>query len=204
MLSCLGAFIRPISFTLTEPLSSWNGSDANGGCPQVCALSNMVCDCTGQTRDLSAVTLIDDVVPTFQSDVPGAWASELYTVFTSKNSYALGFQFGSMAFALRKVELHLFFCPSWRIPQLGLTISVYTSLVFPSFNPPTGLHPLGNVTLTSDLENCVSLTRISITTQTDRAVTKYFIVFSSSTTIGGIYIGEVKFSDEHISTSSSM
>ena len=78
MLSCLGTFIRPTSFTLTGLLSQ-NGSDAYGGCPQVCVvpvmLSNMVCDCTGQTADISGVTLINDVVPTFESDVPGAWAS---------------------------------------------------------------------------------------------------------------------------------
>ena len=202
-LSCLGTFIRPTSFTLTG-LSSQNGSDANGGCPQVCVLSNMVCDCTGQTADISGVTLINDVVPTFESDVPGAWASDLYTVHTSQNSYALGFQFDStMAFTLREVELYLFICPSWGIPGQSVTISVYRSLLFPDFLPPTG-PPLGNVKLTSDLVNCICLTRISITTQTDTAYTDYFIVFSSSITVGGVYIGEVKFSDQLISTSSSM
>ena len=206
-MSCLGTFIRPTVFTLTGLLSQ-NGSDANGGCPQVCVmsvLSIMVCDCTGQTTDISGITLINDVVPTFETDVPGAWASDLYTVLASKNSYALGFQFDiNMAFALREVELYLFFCASWGIPQESPTISVYRSLLFPAFSPPSGLPPLGNVTLTSDQQNCASLTRISITTQIDTAYTMYFIVFSHSTTIGGIYIGEVKFNDEPISTSSSM
>ena len=165
----------------------------------------MVCDCTGQTTDISGITLINDVVPTFQTDVPGAWASDLYTVHASKTSYVLGFQYDSnMAFALREVELYLFFCPSWIIPQESLTISVYRSLLFPAFSPPSGLPPLGNVTLTSEQQNCNSLTRIAITTQTDAAYTNYFIVFSYLTIIGGIYIGEVKFSDEPISTSSSM
>ena len=179
--------------------------------PQVCVvpvmMSNTVCDCTGQTTDISGITLINDVVPTFESDVPGAWASDLYTARTSQNSYALGFQFDStMAFILREVELYLFFCPSWGIPWQSVTISVYTSLLFPDFFPPTGLPPLGNVTLTSDQQNCVSLIRISITTQIDDVRTNYFIVFSSTTTVGGIniYIGEVKFSDVFISTSSSM
>ena len=199
MLSCLGVFIRPTLFTLTG-LSSQNGSDANGGCPQVCVLSNMVCDCTGQGVDISGVTLINDVVPTFVSDVPGPWASDLYTARTSRNSYALGFQFAiNMAFALQEVELY---CPSWSIPQQGVTISVYRSLLFPAFLPPTGLPPLGNVTLTSDQQNCNSLTRISIITQTDGANINYFIVFSTSSFVGGIYIGEVSFSDEVISTSS--
>ena len=168
-------------------------------------MSNMMCDCTGHTTDISGVTLINDVVPTFESDVPGAWASDLYTARTSQNSYALGFQSAiTMAFALREVELYLFFCPSWNIPQEILTISVYRSILFPEFLPPTGLPPLGNVTMTSDQQNCNSLTRIVITTQTDAAYTNYFIVFSSSTTVGGVYIGEVKFSDQLISTSSSM
>ena len=204
-MSCLGTFIRPPSFTLTSGLFSGNGSDANGGCPQVCVMSNRVCDCTGLTTDLSGITLINDVVPTFESDVPGAWASDLYTGRTSQNSYALGFEFDiTMAFALREVELYILFCPSWSIPRQRLTISVYRSLLFPAFQPPTGLPPLGNVTLTSDQQNCASLTRVSITTRTDAAYTNYFIVFSTSTNLGGVYIGEVKFSDEPISTRSSM
>ena len=80
--------------------------------PQVCVLSHMVWDCTGHTTDLSGVTPINDVA--FESDVPGAWASDLYTVFTSQDSYAVGFQFDiAMAFAIQDVELSLFFCPSW-------------------------------------------------------------------------------------------
>ena len=203
MLSCLGEFISPTSFTLTG-LSSQNGSDANGGCPQVCVMSNRVCDCTGQTTDLTGITLINGIVPTFLSDVPG-WASDLYTACASQNSYNLGFKFDStMAFALREVELYLFFCPTWTIPQQSVTISVYKSLLFPMFFPPSGLPPLGNVTLTSDQHNCNSLTRISITTQTDAASINYFIVFSSSINVRGIYIGEVKFRDQPISTNSSM
>ena len=85
-----------------------------------------------------------------------------------------------------------------------MTISVYRSLLFPAFQPPSGIPPFGNVTLTSDHQNCNSLIRILITTETDQPYINYFIVFSSITTVGGIYIGEVKFSDELISTSSSM
>ena len=87
---------------------------------------------------------------------------------------------------------------------LGLTISVYRSVLYPDFFPPAGLPPLGNVTLTSDLENCNSLARIAITIETDAVYTNYFIGFSTSTNLGGIYIGEAKFSDEAISTRSSM
>ena len=95
-----------------------------------------------------------------------------------------------MTFAIQEVELYLFFCPSLGIPRQGLTISVYRSLLFPDFFPPTGLLPLGNVTLTSDLENCNSLTRIAITIETDA---KYLIVFSTSTNLGGVHIGEYEF-----------
>ena len=168
-------------------------------------MSNMVivCDCTGRTSNSSGITLTNDVVPTFESDVPGAWASDLYTGRTSQPSYALGFEFDiNMAFALREVELYLLVCPTWSIPQQDVTISVYRSLLFPDFLPPTGLPPLGNVTLTNEQQNCASLTRISITTETDAAYTNYFIVFSRSSNVGGIYIGEVKFNNEAISTSS--
>ena len=202
-MSCLGTFIRPPSFTLTSGLFSGNGSDAHGGCPQVCVMSNRVCGCTGQTTDLSGIALINDVVPTFETDVPGAWASDLYTVFTSQRSHGLGFQF-DMPFVLREVELYIFFCPSWNIPRQRLTISVDRSLLFPYFLPPSELPPLGNVTLTSDQQNCASLTRVFITTQADEAYINYFIVFSTSTNLGGVYIGEVKFSDEPISIRSSI
>ena len=60
MLSLLGTFIRQTPFILTG-LSSQNGSDAKGGCSQVCVLSHMVCDCTGHTTDLYGITLINDV-----------------------------------------------------------------------------------------------------------------------------------------------
>ena len=205
MLSCLGAFIRPTSFTLTG-LSSNNGSDANGGCPEICVMSNMVCTYTGQIKDLSGVTLINDIYPTFEPDVPGAWTSDLYTASANQNSYFLGFQFDIiMGFVLREVELYLFFCPSWNIPWQSVTISVYRSLLFPMFHPITG-PPLGNVTLTSDQQNCDSLIRISIPIETDVLYANYFIEFSSITAVGEIfiYIGEVKFSDEFNSTRSSM
>ena len=70
---------------------------------------------------------------------------------------------------------------------LGLTIR---SVLYPDFFLPTGLPPLGNVTLTSDLENCNSLTRIAITIETDAVYTNYFIGFCTSTNLGGIYIWE--------------
>ena len=56
-------------------------------------------DCTGLTSSSSGITLINDVVPTFESDVPGAWASDLYTARTSQNSYTLGFQFDIICIA---------------------------------------------------------------------------------------------------------
>ena len=61
---------------------------------------------------------------------PGPLTSTLY--LQVKTPMTLGFQFDiNMAFALREVELYLFFCPSWGIPQESLTISVYRSLLFP-------------------------------------------------------------------------
>ena len=141
-------FIQPLSFALTG-LAPQNGSDANGGCPQLCVLSNTVCNCTGQTIDLSGITLINGVVPTFEAEVPGVWASDLYTLLFRQNSYYLGFRFDiNMTFLLREEELYLFFCPSWNNPQQSLTINVYSS---PNFLPPSGHPPLGNVKFSDEV-----------------------------------------------------
>ena len=54
-------FFRHVDLSNILYLTGLSGSDANGGCPQVCVLSHMVCDCTGHTTDLYGITLINDV-----------------------------------------------------------------------------------------------------------------------------------------------
>ena len=174
-------------------LSSINGSDSNTGCPLVCKMTGAsyegFCDCTGQFySELSLMEL-------FLHDVSqrGIWASQLYTVDATTTSYAIGFRF-STSFMLQKVELSIFLCIPWSIPRSGLTINIHRDIVFPGFTSTT---PIGSRTLTLQ-PNCVSLETIYITTSPTSNGNIYFIEFTNSVTVGGIYIGEVIFRDHVI------
>ncbi len=190
---CIGVTISSTSFTLTG-VSSINGSDPNAGCPSVCRMtdssSERFCDCTRQLSHTNG-TLIDGIIPTFDVSQRGTWASQLYTADVTATSYAIGFRFYS-SFMLQEVELSIFLCSAWFIPRSSLTINIHSSIVFPGFTSTT---PIGSTTLTSD-SNCISLESIYIRTASTRANTIYFIEFTNTATIGGIYIGEVIFRDE--------
>ncbi len=188
----LGATFRPSAFTLTG-VSSINGSDPNAGCPSVCrmtgASSERFCDCTGQLS-LTNGTLIDGIIPTFDVSQRGTWASQLYTVNSTLNSYTVSFQF-PQSIMLREVELNIFFCTLWNMPNEALTINVYRSITFPAFLPDS---LLGNVTLRENMSNCLSSINITINLSLVKSSTIYIIKFVNSRTIGGI--GEVTFRDE--------
>ncbi len=149
------------------------------------------CDCTGGiTSDFNA-TLIDGIIPTLDVSQRGTWASQLYTVDISATSHAIGFRFSS-SFMLQDVELSIFLCTTWSIPRLGLTINIHSGIVFPTFTSTT---PIGSRTLSLQ-PNCVSLETIYITTSPTSNGNIYFIEFTNSVTVGGIYIGEVIFRDQ--------
>ena len=188
----IGAVIHPAEFTYTE-VSSTNGSDPNAGCPSVCrmtASSERFCDCTGLSSDTNG-TLIDGIIPTFDVSLRGTWASQLYTADVTATLYPIGFRF-SNSFMLQEVELSIFFCTPWLIPRSGLTINIHRGIVFPAFISTT---PIGSTTLTLE-SNCLSLKTIYITTSPTRDGNIYFIEFTNSVAVGGIYIGEVTFRDE--------
>ena len=196
-----GAVYTPSKFTLTG-VSSAHGSDADAGCPSACVgivSSVRVCDCVGVTTDRTGITLIDGVIPMFDISQPN-WAAQLYTATTIRPIQSIEFQF-SNNFTLRRVDLYLFFCPSQNIPNLGLlSISVYQSSLFPlSYK---GLL-LGNITLTMEGQNCVELIPLSIPSSSASLQSNYFIEFSMENVIGGVYIGEVVFSDEVATVTSS-
>ncbi len=189
----IGATFYPAAYTLTG-VSSINGSDPNAGCPSVCRMTSAnndrFCDCTGQLSDTSG-TLIDGIIPTFDVNQRGTWASQLYTVDATTTSHAIGFRFSS-SFMLQEVELSIFLCIPWLIPRSGLTINIHRGIVFPAFISTT---PIGSTTLTLE-SNCLSLKSIYITTSPTRDGNIYFIEFTNSVAVGGIYIGEVTFRDE--------
>ena len=196
-----GAVYTPSKFTLTG-VSSAHGSDANAGCPSACLRmqnSIRVCNCVGVTTDTTGITLIDGVIPMFDISQPN-WAAQLYTAITSRAIQSIEFQFSS-SFMLRRVDLYLFFCPSQNIPNQGvLSISVYHSILFP--NSIVGLL-FGNITLTMGGQNCVELIPLSIPISSASQYINYFIEFSMENRFGGVYIGEVVFSDEVATVTSS-
>ena len=189
----LGAFIHPTAYTLTFVISL-NGSSVNGSCPQEC-VGGDVCDCTNTTLNITGV-LIDGVVPTIDiTQRRTTWAGQLLTVKPNRLDYAIGFRFESRIM-LCEVELYVFHCPSWNIGTD--TINIYNALKFPNFIKQ--FNSAGNVTLTSNMENCESLTRVSIPLQTTVNTSNYFIEFTNSNgmAVQHVYIGEVRFSDQLI------
>ena len=150
-----------------------------------------------QGNSLESSSMIDDVVPTLGTSQRGTWATQLLTVRGNTQNIRIGFQFQNTVM-LCEVELHLFYCPFWNIPMGAITINIYNSLLFPLFIDSFG-GSVGNVTLTSDMANCESLTRVSIPLQGARSTLVYFIEFTSSQqSIQWIHIAEVRFSNEII------
>ena len=178
-------------------MTSLNGSSVNGNCPQECVgiiRDTIICNCNCTTVPDQNKTgvLIDGVIPTINTNQRG-WARQLLTVRTGGQRYIISFRFGSSVM-LRVLELYVFHCPSWNIGTD--TISIYNTVIFPSsirvFNSA------GNVTLTSDMENCDSIIRVYITLQMTLNTSNYFIEFTNSNgmPVQHIYIGEVRFSDQ--------
>ena len=174
---------------------SVHGSDANAGCPSTCVRmisSVRVCNCVGVTTDITGITLIDGVIPMLDVSQTN-WAAQLYTAKATQNNWIIDFQFPSSSM-LRWVDLYLLFCQRLMILGQGiLSIRVYQSLLFPQ-----GIKGLllGNVTLTVEGQSCDNLTQVSIPINPLSVYTQYLIEFSMENILGGIYIGEVTFSDE--------
>ena len=80
-------------------------------------------------------------------------------------------------------------------------IVIHNGASFPQFIR-VFVDSIGSVTLTSDLQNCTSLTRVSIPLQMARNTTQYFIELTnpSGDLIEWVHIAEVRFSDQPITT----
>ena len=202
-----GSFLTPNAYTLPQVMAV-NGSNANGVCPTECVVQSpgiRLCDCTDSTLADEAITasvLIDGVVPTIDTSERNSadefvWAAPLLTVRTSTGSVTLGFRFQTRV-VLCEVELYVFHCPAWGIGADNITI--HNGATFPQFIP--GIFPSrGRVFLTSDMQDCTSLTRVSIPLQMATSTSSYFIEINSvSGTIEWVHIAEVRFSDQCDST----
>ena len=116
----------------------------------------------------------------------------MYTVDTTQRSIAIGFMF-EQPITLQAIELNMFFCKEWHIPSGAITITIFQSLLYPNFAPTL---MIGNISLSSDKMNCNSLCTLNIHISSSILNSEIvFMQFSGQTRLGGLYIGEVKFSD---------
>ena len=179
-----------------------NGSNANGDCLTECvvlASGISTCDCTDSIltdEHITASVLIDGVVPAIDTSERNSsdefvWAAPLLTVRASTGSVTLGFRFQTRV-VLCEVELYVFHCPAWGIGAED--IRIYNGATFPQF---IALFSIGRMILISDIQNCTSLTRVSIPLQMATRTSSYFIEINSvSGTIEWVHIAEVRFSDQ--------
>ena len=164
----------------------------------VCYYTSCIEYCTG--------VLIDGVVPTLDTAERNTaneyvWAAPLLTVRGTTDSVLLGFRFQDSVL-LREVQLHLFNCPVWNIA--AQSIRIYNEIAFPIFSRV--FDSIGVVTLTSELQSCDSLTRVSIPLQMALSTNSYFIEFRypSGAVIEWLHIAEVRFNDQPIPTDNMM
>ena len=204
-----GSFLTPNAYTLSGVMEV-NGSNVNGDCPTECVVLSSginICDCTDSTLGEEAInaSVLIDGVPTIDTSERNdsadefVWAAPLLTVnATSTGSVTLVFRFETRV-VLCEVELYIFNCPAWGIGADD--IGIRNGATFPTFITE-GFPSRGRVILTSDMQNCTSLTRVSIPLQMANSTSSYFIEFNSlpAGTIEWVHIAEVRFSDQCNST----
>ena len=210
MLLIIGALFRPDGYTL-EGVEAVYGSSENGNCPVQCVgMVNSIrrCFCGIGNENIINGALIDGIVPliidTTLRDAPGinfVWASQLYTARRNTGSAGVGnvtisFRFFNR-FTLREVELYMFNCPTMGIGTQSAHVNDAGGgfLISRQF-----AMDLGSVT-TTDMLTCTSLTRVSIQIQTPSHARYYAIDFT--TPYEWVHIGEVRFSDQLITTTSA-
>ena len=135
------------------------------------------------------------------------WLNQLYTVMGGANSVMIRVRLDATSngatLPAREVVIHIFNCPAWGIG--AETITVRYSATFPNFFGV--LDSPGSVSLTTNIQNCDSLTRVSIPLQPiNDVVPIYFLVFHnpSGAVIQWVHIGEVMFSDQPIAVPTTM
>lgn len=144
--------------------------------------------------------MIDGIIPSI--DVTSTtWASQMFTWVNDFGTILLiGFEFQN-SIVLQEVELYIFYCPAWNIGFPKMTF--FRGRDFPNNIELIG-GDLGTIIMTSDMEDCENITRVSIPLRSDPPSTTYSIKFETSTPSSRlwIHIAEVKFSDQLIPTQS--
>ena len=167
-----------------------NGSQVNGGCPASWVTDHTtLCQCSdGNTSGLH----IDDIIPDINTSNRGSWANQLFTICNYHSIVQIGFQFPEPV-QITSVELNLFICYQWNIPQGQFNVTISTSahiitLIAESI--------LGNLVVDMNETNCNSLTRLIIDLKSNVTSMNYIVKFISLAPLNRLYIGEIVFGSQ--------
>ena len=165
-----------------------NGSQVNGGCPASCVLGSTICQCSdGNTSGLH----IDGIIPDINTSTTGCWAKQLFAICNNQRSVPIGFQFHEPVL-ITSVELNLFICYQWNIPQHQFNVTISTSAhIFP-FTESI----LRNLVIDMNEANCNSLTRLIIDLKSNMTSMNYIVRFITPTHLNRLYIGEIIFRNQ--------
>ena len=148
-----------------------NGSQVNGSCPASCVLGTTLCQCSdGHTSGLH----IDGIIPDINTSNRGSWANQLFAICKNEKKLPIGFQFHEPVL-ITSVELILFVCYEWNIPQLQFNVTISTSALI----TPLAGSILGNLEVDMNEANCNSLTRLTIDLNSNMTSMNYIVKFIS-------------------------
>ena len=93
---------------------------------------------------------------------------------------------------ITSVELNLFICYEWNIPQHQFNVTISTS----AHIIPITESILGNLVVDMTEANCNSLTRLIIYLKSNMTSTNYVVKFISQAPLYRLYIGEIVFRNQ--------
>ena len=169
-------------------MDNFNGSQVNGGCPASCVIRTTICQCSdGNTSGLH----IDGIIPDIDTSNTGSWANQLFAICTHSANVPIGFQFHEPVL-ITSIELNLFICYQWNIPQHHFNVTISTSARI----TPITESILGNLVVHMNEANCNSLTRRIIDLNSNMTSTNYIVEFISQALLYRLYIGEIVFRNQ--------
>ena len=170
-----------------------NGSQVNGGCSASCVLGTTLCQCSyGNTSGLH----IDDIIPDIDTSNRGSWANQLLAICDNQRNVQIGFQFHEPVL-ITSVELNLFICYQWSIPQSQFNVTISTS----AHISPIDESILGDLVVDMTEGNCNSLTRLIINLKSNMTSMNYIVKFISIAQLNRLYIGEIVFGNQTLEVS---
>ena len=183
-----GDTFHPLAYTFASCVDNPNGSQVNGGCPASC-VTGTICQCSdGNTSGLH----MDDIIPDIDTSNTGSWANQLFAICTHTANVPIGFQFHEPVL-ITSIELNLFICYEWNIPQRQFNVLISTSA---HIITPITESILGNLVVYMNEANCNGLTRLIIDLKSNMTSTNYVVKFISQTRLNRLYLGEIVFRNQ--------